>query len=67
MLHPQRIDTLLNNVHILDDTDYMMVADMKQLWENKGEAAVLAWFEGIDDKEDMPLAVNTTQAIRVDE
>jgi hypothetical protein len=44
-----RVDTLLPNVHILEDANYIMVSDMKKLWETKGKAGVLAWFTQNDD------------------
>jgi hypothetical protein len=43
MFNP-RIDELVDNVRISTDGDSLMVADMKTLWETKGEAAVLEWF-----------------------
>jgi hypothetical protein len=43
MFNP-RVDELVDNVRIFTDGDVMMVAEMKALWETKGEAAVLEWF-----------------------
>jgi hypothetical protein len=56
MFNP-RVDELVDNVHMYTDSDFLMVADMKTLWETKGEAAVLEWFRSdIQDTD-----VNTTK------
>lgn len=43
IFHP-RVDELATNVRLLEDGDFIMVKDIKHLWETQGQDGVLAWF-----------------------
>jgi hypothetical protein len=45
MFWPRRIDELAPHVSIVRDRDYIMVADLKVLWETQGAPGVVAWFQ----------------------
>jgi hypothetical protein len=38
------ISQVVPNLHVIYDRQYMMVSDMKKLWQTSGSAGVLAWF-----------------------
>jgi hypothetical protein len=40
-----RLDTLVNNLHLVVEKDRIMVADIRKLWETGGKQAVVAWFK----------------------
>jgi hypothetical protein len=48
MFWPRRIDELASHVSIVRDTDYVMVADLKVLWETQGAPGVVAWFQNTE-------------------
>jgi hypothetical protein len=43
LLQP-RIDSFANNVILFNESKRIMVADMKKLWQTKGQTGVLEWF-----------------------
>lgn len=43
-LFDPRVDEFASNVRLFDNGDYIMVKDIKNLWETQGQDGVLAWF-----------------------